>query len=272
MYLALSETVDPLLASAITDATIGGLQKPNGGYRPIVIGRVAIRCLVAHLVRRVRPQLRHLLERGHQYGLTCVLPAIIRPLKMLTKCAAVGVPWALTDDDFSNAFNAVSQRALFDAVCRISAAAPELAACMLRGQCMIRADDRGSGAAEMVMRGRYPAGHAEPFVVHRFARGGRQRCPDMPAAFAEVIAMTDLEAEAAMGDVRWNMSAAEACAVLWRLVRRQAGLRIQRRRRARGERRSSASWTSPDRSPPGAGRAAKHHRHTQTTNTPAAGP
>ena len=76
----------------------------------------------------------------------------------------------------------------------------------------------------MVMRGRYPAGHAEPFVVHRFARGGGQGCPDMQAAFAGVIAMTDLEAEAAMGDVRWSMSAAEACTVLWPLVRRQAGL------------------------------------------------
>ena len=64
----------------------------------------------------------------------------------------------------------------------------------------------------------------ERFIVHRFARGGRQGCPDMPAAFAEVIAMTDLEAEAAMGDVHWNMSADEACAVLWPLVRRQAGL------------------------------------------------
>ena len=175
-FRALSDTFDPLLASTITDATIGGLSKPGGGFRPIVIGRVAVRCFVAHLVRRVRPELRKLLERGNQYGLTGVLPAVVRPLKMLAKCAAAGVPWALTDDDFSNAFNAVSHRTLFDAMYRISAAAPELAACMLRGQCMIRADDRGSGAAEMVMRGRYPAGHAEPFVVHRFA-GGSARLP-----------------------------------------------------------------------------------------------
>ena len=36
--------------------------------------------------------------------------------------------------------------------------------------------------------------------------------------------MTDLEAEASMGDVHWNMSAAEACAALWPGVRRRAGL------------------------------------------------
>ena len=131
-YRSLSDTFDPLLACAITDATVGGLAKPRGGFRPIVIGRCAVRCLVAHLVRRVRPQLRHLLERGQQFGLTGVLPAVVRPLKMLTKCAAAGVPCALTDDDFSNAFNAVSQRALFDAVRRIADVAPELAACMLR--------------------------------------------------------------------------------------------------------------------------------------------
>src|SRR5207253_2372969 len=105
-------------------------------------------------------------------------------------------------------FNAVSQRALFEAVQRIANVAPELAACMLRAQCMIR----GSGAAEMVMRGRYPSGQTQPFVVDRFARGGGQGCPDMPAAFAEVIAATDLEAEAAMGDVRGSMTADEASA------------------------------------------------------------
>ena len=216
---ALSDTYDPLLACTITDATIGGLAKPRGGFRPIVIGRCAVRCLVAHLVRRVRPNLRKLLERGHQYGLTGVLPAVIRPLKMLTKCAAEGVPWALTDDDFSNAFNAVSQRALFDAVQRIATVAPELAAVMLRAQCMVR----DSGSAEMVMRGRYPCDQADRLVVERFARGGGQGCPDMPAAFAQVIAMIDLEAEAAMHDVRADMSAAAACDVLWPLVRDQAG-------------------------------------------------
>ena len=134
---------------------------------------------------------------------------------MLTKCAAAGVPWALTDDDFSNAFNAVSQRALFEAVKRIALAAPELGACMLRAQCMIR----DPGFAEMVMRGRYRPGQ-EPLTVERFARGGGQGCPDMPAAFAEVIAMTDVEAEATMGDVFTD----DAHAVLWPLVRRQAGL------------------------------------------------
>ena len=54
----------------------------------------------------------------------------------------------------------------------------ELAACMLRAQCMIR----GSGAAEMVLRGRYPPGTDGPLVAKRYARGGGQGCPDMPAA------------------------------------------------------------------------------------------
>ena len=47
--------------------------------------------------------------------------------------------------------------------------------------------------------------------MHGFARGGRQGCPDLPAAFAEVIAMTDFEAEAAMRDVRWTMSTVARC-------------------------------------------------------------
>ena len=219
-FRSLSETYDPLLACTITDATVGALPKPRGGIRPIVIGRCATRCLVAYLVKRSRMQLRKLLERGQQYGLTGVLPAVVEPLKMLTKCAAAGVPWALTDDDFSNAFNAVSQRALFDAVQRIADVAPELAACMLRGQCMVR----GSGNVEMVMRGRYPHGQARRFSAERYARGGGQGCPDMPAAFAEVIAMVNLQAEAAMRDVRSDMSAEAARAVLWPLIRRQAGL------------------------------------------------
>jgi len=49
---------------------------------------------------------------------------------------------------------------------------------MLRAQCMIR----GSGAAEMVLRGRYPPGTDGPLVAKRYARGGGQGCPDMPAA------------------------------------------------------------------------------------------
>ena len=90
------------------------------------------------------------------------------------------------------------------------------------------------------------------------------------AAFAEVIATTDLEAEAAMGDVRWNMSAAEACAVLWPVVRRQAGLPDTEDApsawRAALERLMDKPRPEPSFA---AGRAAKHH---QTTHTPAAGP
>ena len=219
-FRALSDTYDPLLACTITDATIGGIAKPRGGFRPIVIGRCAVRCLMAHLVKRARPALKTLLERGAQYALTGVLPAVTPVFLMLAKCAAAGVPWTLTDDDFENAFNTVSQRALLESVKRISPAAPELAACMLRAQCIIR----DPGSAELVLRGRYPPGQREPLVVERYARGGGQGCPDMPAAFAGVIAMINEEAEAQMGDVRRDMSADEAAAVLWPLVRDQAGL------------------------------------------------
>jgi hypothetical protein len=145
---------------------------------------------------------------------------VIRPFTMMAKCAKENIPWALTDDDFSNAFNAVSQRALLDSAQRIASVAPELGACMLRAQCMIR----GSGSAEMVLRGRYPPGTTEPLVAERFARGGGQGCPDMPAAFAEVVAMIEADAEAAMGDVTGHMSVDEAHETLWPLVRDQAGL------------------------------------------------
>ena len=248
-YRALADTHDPLLASVVTDATIGGLAKPRGGYRPIAIGRCATRCLMAHLVRRVCPKLRKLLERSHQYALTGVLPAVIRPFIAVGKCAAEGVPWALTDDDFSNAFNAVSQRALFGAVQRIGTVAPELAATMLRTQCMIR----DIGWVEMVLRGRY-CPDAKRRVIERFARGGGQGCPDMPAAFAEVVAMIEAEAEASMGDVHVGMSAEDACRVLWPLVRRQARLPdgaappaewLAALHRLMGRRRPSPDWSGP---------------------------
>ena len=91
---ALSETHDPLLASAITEATIGGIAKPKArGHRPIVIGRVVTRCVVAHLVKRARNPLRRLFERGDKYGLTGDLPAVVRPFTMMAKCA--GRPRAL---------------------------------------------------------------------------------------------------------------------------------------------------------------------------------
>jgi hypothetical protein len=38
-FRILSDTYDPLLACTVTDATVGGIAKPRGGFRPIVIGR-----------------------------------------------------------------------------------------------------------------------------------------------------------------------------------------------------------------------------------------
>ena len=48
---------------------------------------------------------------------------------------------------------------------------------------------RGTGSAEMVLRGRYHSGQPDPLVAERYARGGGQGCPDMPAAFAEVVSL-----------------------------------------------------------------------------------
>ena len=137
---------------------------------------------------------------------------------MLAKSAAAGVAWALTDDDFSNAFNAISQRGLFEAARRVAPHAPELAACMLRAQCIIR----GTGSADMVMRGRHHSGQPDPLVAERYARDGGYGCRDMPAAFAEVVAWINTQAETAMGDVRAGMSADDASDVLWPLIRRHA--------------------------------------------------
>ena len=97
--------------------------------------------------------------------------------------------------------------ALVEAARRIAPHAPEFAACMLCAQCMIRV----TGSAEMVLRGRYHSGQPDPLVAERYARGGGQGCHDMPAAFAEVVAWINTQAEAAMGDVRGGMSTRPMC-------------------------------------------------------------
>ena len=102
---------------------------------------------MAHLVKRARQPLRTLLERNRQYALTGVLPAIKPVFTMMAKCAATGVPWVLTDDDFANAFNAVAQHALLNSVRRIAPAAP--AACSVHAARAMhdpRHRQRGDGA------------------------------------------------------------------------------------------------------------------------------
>ena len=166
-FRALLETHDPLLASAITEATIGGIAKPKRrGHRPIVIGRVVTQCLVADLMKRVRNPLRRLLERGDQYGLTCVVPAVVRPFTMMAKCAAAGVPWALTDDDYSNAFNAISQRGRFEAARRIAPHAPEPVACMLRAHEKQRGKTRYNevGKDHLICQGDVWNAHCRGFI------------------------------------------------------------------------------------------------------------
>src|SRR5207302_798915 len=95
----------------------------------------------------VRPQLKSHLERGGgEFALTGVLAAVVPVFIMMAKCANAGVPWALTDDDFSNAFNAVSQRALFEATQRLAPVAPELAASMLRAQAQLPPEEEATHA------------------------------------------------------------------------------------------------------------------------------
>jgi len=50
------------------------------------------------------------MKAGRQYGLTGVAAARLPPLTMEAKCSRSSVLWVFMDDDFTNAFNATSQR------------------------------------------------------------------------------------------------------------------------------------------------------------------
>ena len=156
------------------DASVGGIPKPDRSFRPIVITQCVVRCILARGVKRARPELRKDLEAGGQYCLSSVMACITPLFTEVVRCGNEGVPWALTNVDQSNAFGAVSQRALSEAAVALSTVDPELAAMCLRSQCIIG----HGGSQEMIMRGSYPAGTHERLSIDKHACGGGQGFPD----------------------------------------------------------------------------------------------
>ena len=131
-----------------------------------------------------------------QYALTGTAQPIARLMAAMAACSREGAPYALTRADIVNAFGSAGQPALLSAIRRLGLVAPEMAALSLRAQCSTR--DRGS--VELVLRGDCEVGERERYTVHRYARGGAQGPPDMPAAFAMVMAEVDEDAAARAGD------------------------------------------------------------------------
>lgn len=68
-FNVLRKTRDSLMGAGVMDSTTGGIPKPSGGNRPIVIARVVARCVLAHVVQQARGRLKAHLERGRQYAL-----------------------------------------------------------------------------------------------------------------------------------------------------------------------------------------------------------
>ncbi len=212
-YAALRDTRDPLLAYVATHASVGAVPKPKGsGLRPIMIGQVVTRCIASCLVRRSKKELRGVLEKAGQYALSGVLPALQEPLAAVAECSATGVPWGWVKQDWSNAFNSVTQRALGDGVRRLADVAPELAATALRTYALPR------GPLERVVHGRYPAGQSVLSVV-KHPVGGDQGDPRTPPVFC--LAAAPIE-EAAARDGAWLTRSTPTPTVvdrLWRAMR-----------------------------------------------------
>ena len=61
----LRDAQDPELIGMVMDATVGGIRKENGKYRPITITQCVVRCILARAVKRSRNELRGLLEKGN---------------------------------------------------------------------------------------------------------------------------------------------------------------------------------------------------------------
>jgi len=212
-YAALRETRDPLLAYVATHASVGAVPKPKGsGLRPIMIGQVVTRCIASCLVRRKKQELRGVLEKAGQYALSGVLPALQEPLAAVAECSAAGVPWAWVKQDWSNAFNSVTQRALADGIRRLADVAPELAATALRTYALPR------GPLERVVHGRYSADQSV-LSVSKHPVGGDQGDPRTPPVFC--LAAAPIE-EAAARDGAWLRRSTPAPTVadgLWRAMR-----------------------------------------------------
>ena len=234
---ALRDTRDPLLANVLMDAVMLAFLKPGSSgaptsdgdaearpapsrYRPISIAGAFARCILAKAVTLSRKRLRDALDPLGQFALTGTLRPVARLMAATASCSRKGVPYVLTRADITNAFGSAGQGALLQAIRRIGAVAPELAAMSLRAQC----STRGDGDVELVLRGDYELDD-ERLAVRRWARGGAQGPPDMPAAFAMVMAMVDEEAAARAGDDREMPASVEAASdELWALFRQVADL------------------------------------------------
>ncbi len=233
-FLALRDTRDPLLAQTLLDAVMLAFLKPTPAgaadpctdqpiqpnrLRPISIAGAFARCILAKAVSVSRKRLRDMLDPLGQYALTGTARPVATLMGALASCTRAGVPTVLTRADIVNAFGSASQSSLLSAIRRTATVAPELAALSLRAQCSTRED----GAVELLLRGEYESGEAR-LSVQRWARGGAQGPPDMPAAFATVMAEVDEEAARQAGDGHGATSLppasdAEAATELWALFR-----------------------------------------------------
>ncbi len=233
-YCLLRDTVDPLVSTVLLNATVGGIPKPDGKVRPITITQCISRCILARAVKRSRADLRRIMERGGQYGITGVTPCVSQLLGGIARCIREGAPWAMTNVDQRNAFNSVAQRALAEAALMVAEVAPELAACVLRSQCAINPigdeDDQEEGGLgghqELMIRGRYPHGTALRLEIKRFARGGAQGGPDMPVLFGAVMVRVDGQARRHACRIGLFGSVSMITGILWdtfRLVKAALG-------------------------------------------------
>ena len=226
-FLALRDTRDPLLAQVLLDAVMLAFLKPGPAspdatapapnrFRPISVAGAFARCILAKATTLSRKLLRDMLDPLGQYALTGTAQPVAELMATMATCARGGIPYVLTRADIVNAFGSAGQQALLRAICRVADVAPELAALSLRAQC----STREGGYVEIVLRGEYDSG-AERLSVRRWARGGAQGPPDMPAAFAMVMAMVDEEAARRAGNSMPDDT--ETAAVeLWALFRRMA--------------------------------------------------
>ena len=121
-----------------------------------MIGQIVSRCIASCQVRRSRDVLRKALEAHGQYAMSGVVRALEEPLVAVAECAAAGVPWAWVRQDWRNAFNATTQRAMADGVRRMAEAAPELAATSLRVFVIHGRYDADQRGGPMLTSGLYP--------------------------------------------------------------------------------------------------------------------
>ena len=218
-FQVLRDSWDPLTVQVTMESTIGAIPKSVDKLRPITVSATLARCVLARLARRSRRALRAKLDGMGQYRQTNVFSCIARILEGVTRCIEVAeddssgrsAPWCVTSVDEKNAFNSASQRALADAARRLMWVAPEMAAAALRSQCSVQ---RGA-CIPMVLRGTHSEDEHVRYLVRRWARGGAQGSPDMPALFGMVMAIVDEMAQVKAATLSLRSTDAEVQRCLW---------------------------------------------------------